>query len=107
MIMGKRFQTTRQSSAFTLVELLVVLAVIAILAGLLLPTLSKSKARGDNAVCMNNLKQLQVAWILYSDSNDDWLAPNRGITETNQSWVWGWLNMENSPDNTNTTYIQE
>lgn len=96
-----------QDEAFTLIELLVVIAIIGILAALLFPALSKSKAKGDNAVCMNNLKQLQLAWILYSDANNGWLAPNRGITETNQSWVWGWLNMDNSPDNTNTTHLRE
>jgi prepilin-type N-terminal cleavage/methylation domain-containing protein/prepilin-type processing-associated H-X9-DG protein len=100
-------KSCRATGAFTLIELLVVIAVIAIVAALLLPTLGKAKAKGDNAVCMNNLKQLQTAWIMYSDANNGWLAPNRGITETNQSWVWGWLNMENSPDNTNTTYLRE
>ena len=97
----------RGARAFTLIELLVVIAIITILAALLLPTLGKSKARGQNVVCMNNLRQLQIAWILYADTFDDWLAPNRGITETNQSWVWGWLNLDNSPDNTNILYLEQ
>lgn len=105
--MGTPSKSNCSRHGFTLVELLVVIAIIAILAALLLPTLSKAKARGDNVVCMNNLRQLQTAWTLYSDSNGGWLAPNRGITETNQSWVWGWLNMDNSPDNTNDIYIRE
>src|SRR5690242_11952471 len=98
---------SRPPRAFTLIELLVVIAIIAILAAMLLPAVTKAKAKGDNAVCINNLKQLQAAWTMYSDANNSWLAPNRGITEANQSWVWGWLNMDNSPDNTNTTYIRE
>src|SRR5258707_415576 len=101
--MGTPSKFIYRRNGFTLVELLVVFAIIAILAALLLPTLSKAKAGGDNVVCMNNLRQLQTAWTLYADSNGGWLAPNRGITETNQSWVWGWLNMDNSPDNTNAT----
>src|SRR5438552_728942 len=101
------FKRRKSPMAFTLIELLVVLAIIAILAALLLPALTKAKARGQNIYCMNNLKQLQLAWIGYADASGAWLAPNRGITETNQTWVWSWLNMENSPDNTNTTYIRE
>jgi len=51
--------------AFTLLELLVVMAVIGILAALLLPSLSAAKAKASGAVCLNNLKQLQVCWQLY------------------------------------------
>jgi prepilin-type N-terminal cleavage/methylation domain-containing protein len=55
--------------AFTLVELLVVIAIIAILAALLLPALSAAKAKARQAACLNNIKQLQTAWLLYADEN--------------------------------------
>src|SRR5207244_3006134 len=72
-----RFQRRRVCRrAFTLVELLVVLAIIAILAGLLLPVLSKAKARAYTVVCLNNMKQLQLSWHLYAEDHDDWIAPN-------------------------------
>jgi prepilin-type N-terminal cleavage/methylation domain-containing protein len=60
----------RTRRAFTLIELLVVIAIIAILAALLLPTLSASKMKAQKTACMNNLKQLETAWIMYNGENN-------------------------------------
>ena len=68
---------------FTLIELLVVVAIIGILASMLLPALSKSKAVGKQAVCLNNLKQIYLWTNLYGDSNADMLP--KGDTG-NLSW---------------------
>jgi len=57
--------------AFTLIELLVVIAIIAILMAVLMPSLHRAREQGQRAVCLNHLKSLTVAWMMYADDNDD------------------------------------
>jgi prepilin-type N-terminal cleavage/methylation domain-containing protein/prepilin-type processing-associated H-X9-DG protein len=92
---------------FTLVELLVVIAIIAILAALLLPVLGAAKARAQTAQCINNMKQLNLCWIMYANDNNDRLVPNWVLFDHSsvpESWILG--NVQISDDSTNVAYIQ-
>ena len=74
-------------TGFTLIELLVVIAIIALLLALLMPALERAREQGKRAMCLNNLRQLTLAWNLYADDNDDKLVNGAtGYSDTLQAW---------------------
>lgn len=100
---------------FTLVELLTVLGVIAVLAGLLLPVLAGAKARGHTIACLNNQRQLGVACLLYADDWNDRFPYNLGASEIKKraaqsdyiNWSSPVMSWELDSDNTNTALLTE
>jgi len=100
--------------AFTLLELLVVLAIVAVLAGLLLPGLARAKAGAHSATCASHQRQLMLACFLYAHDQADALPHNFGEAETRRTvaegrflnWVNNVLNWELDPGNTNRGWVQ-
>lgn len=94
-----------------MIELLVVCAIIALLAGPLLPALHVAKAKSATARCVNNLRQLYLGWTLYANDYRSRLAPNQGGWLNGESarsatWAAGYLTlMPDNPDNTNETLL--
>ena len=96
---------------FTRSELLVVIAIIGILASMLLPVLQQAKVRALAVNCLNNQKQLQLGWQLYTGENQDYIPGNQWQMEAGQdgfnrgsaNWLTGWLDprFADNPDNTN------
>jgi prepilin-type N-terminal cleavage/methylation domain-containing protein len=85
-------ESARHQRGFTLIELLVVIAIIAVLMAILMPALNRVREQGKRAACLNNVKQMALAWIMYADDNDNKIVNGNtstgGHNKDGTCWVY-------------------
>ncbi|MEJ2647512.1 MAG: type II secretion system protein [Sedimentisphaerales bacterium] len=91
----------RKTKAFTLIELLVVIAIIAVLMAILMPSLNRAREQGKRTVCLGNLKQLTLGWIMFADEND------QRIVSGNAGGPGGWVGKAYSDGYANGQFLPE
>lgn len=95
----------RTKQAFALTDLAALVAIISLVGLVQLPSLGRNEEGSSSATCLDNLRHLAQAWLMYSDDHAGELVPNHGNATDRQTWARGWFDFTSSSDNTNLTFL--